>query len=80
MKLDSISASVNSQTDLTRAEKAENNINISDRVSQARRTLYALIKAGVHGSNGPNSEVAYQIYQAYVLPRRLYNLETLPSI
>ena len=79
-KLGSTSVNVNSQTvhlALSRAEKSENNINISDRISLARRTLYALIKIGVHGSNGLHPKVLYKVYQAYVLPRLLYSLETL---
>lgn len=79
-KLGSTSVNVNSQSvhlGLIRAEKAENNINISDRISLARRTLYSLIKAGVHGNNGLNPKVSYRIYQAYVIPRLLFNLETL---
>ena len=68
-KSGSTSVNVNSQSvhlGLIRAEKAENNINISDRISLARRTLYALIKAGVHGNNGLNPKVSYRIYQAYM--------------
>ena len=80
-KLGSTSVNVSSQSvhhGLIRAEKSENNINITDRISLARRTLYALIKSGVHGSNGLNPKVSYKIYQAYVTPRLLFNLETLP--
>ena len=44
----------------------------------ARRTLYALIKTGVHGTNGLNPNVFYRIYQIYVIPRLLYSLEVLP--
>ena len=79
-KLGSTSVNVKSETvhlGLIRSEKLENNINISDRISLARRTLYALIKTGVHGSNGLNPKVPYRIYQAYVLPRLLFNIETL---
>ena len=59
-KLGSTSVNVKSETvhlGLIRSEKIENNININDRISLARRTLYALIKAGVHGSNGLNPKV-----------------------
>ena len=79
-KLGSTSVNAKSETvhlGLIRSEKIENNINISDRISLTRRTLYALIKAGVHGSNGLNPKVSYRIYQAYVLPRLFFNLETL---
>ena len=47
-----------------RAEKTETSINISERISLARRTLYAIIKAGVHGNNGRNTNVSYKNYQA----------------
>ena len=70
-KLGSTSVNVNSQSvhlGLIRAEKAENNINISDRISLARRKLYSLIKAGVHRNNGLNPKVSYRIYLAYVIP------------
>lgn len=63
---------------LTRASTDENNINVSDRISLARRTLYALMRTGVHGSNGLNPKISYKIYRAYVIPRLLYNLEVLP--
>ncbi|CAC5406069.1 unnamed protein product [Mytilus coruscus] len=62
---------------LTRSTKDETRINVDDRISLARRTLYSLIKTGVHGSNGLNPKSSYRIYQAYVLPRLLYGLETL---
>ena len=60
---------------LLRAEKAESTLNISARIGVARRTLYALIKTGVHGSNGLNPRISYRIYQAYVIPRLLYSLD-----
>ncbi|MES9880886.1 MAG: reverse transcriptase family protein [Sedimenticola sp.] len=63
---------------LTRSSKKENNINIDERISLARRTLYSLMSTGVHGSNGLNPKVCYKIYQVYVIPRLLYGLEVLP--
>ena len=53
-------------------------INIEERLSLARRTQYALINTGVHGSNGLNPRISYKIYQCYVMPRLLYGLEVLP--
>ena len=64
--------------DLIRAEKSETSINITERISTARKTLYALIKTGVHGTNGLNPRISYKIYQVYVIPRLLYSLEVLP--
>ena len=63
---------------LLRSEVNENIIKIEERLSLARRTLYALINTGVHGSNGLNPRVSYKIYQCYVIPRLLYGLEVLP--
>ena len=63
---------------LTRTEKSENSINIAERISTARRTLYALIKTGVHGTSGLNPKFSYEIYQINVIPRLLYSLEVLP--
>lgn len=63
---------------ILRSELNENGINIADRISVARRTLYALLNTGLHGSNGVNPIVAYKIYKSYVLPKLLYGLEILP--
>lgn len=61
-----------------RSETKENEINIEERLSLARRTMYSLINTGFHGSNGLNPAVSLRIYQCYVLPRLLYGLEVLP--
>ena len=61
-----------------RSETNENCINIEDRLKLGRRTLYALIDTGVHGSNGLNPKVSYKIYQCYAVPRLLFGLEALP--
>ena len=52
-------------------------LNIRKRTSLARRTLYSLIKTGLHGCNGLNAKFSHKIYQVYVLPRLLYGLEVL---
>ena len=44
---------------LLRSETNENTINIEDRLKLGRRTLYALINTGVHGSNGLNPAVPF---------------------
>jgi hypothetical protein len=38
-----------------------------------RKTMYALMNTGLHGSNGINPSVALRIYEAYVLPKLLWN-------
>ena len=63
---------------ILRSETCENSINIDDRLSLARRTLYTLINTGVHGANGLNPEISFKIYQCYVVPRLLFGLEVLP--
>ena len=62
---------------IIRSEKNENNLNLKKQISLARRTLYALIKTGVHGCNGIDPKTSFKIYQVYVLPRLLYGLEVL---
>ena len=44
----------------------------------ARRTKYALMNSGYHGTDGLSPATSYQIYKTYVLPRLLYGLEVLP--
>ena len=60
-----------------RSTKKEGTLNIEHRISTARRTSYALMKNGVHGTNGLNPRTSYKIYQIYVLPRLLYNMEVV---
>ena len=56
---------------------SEGHDNVNNRISLARRTLYSLIKTGMHGSNGLNPKVSYKMYHCYVLPRLLFGLETI---
>jgi hypothetical protein len=62
---------------LRRTTSEENKIKVNDRISLARRTLCSLIKTGVHGTNGLNPRTSCKIYKVYVVPRILYELETL---
>ena len=62
---------------ITRAGKKESEINISERISLARRTSYLLMNTGLHGTNGLNPETSYVIYKCYVIPRMLYGLEVI---
>jgi hypothetical protein len=43
---------------IIRAETRENEANIEDRISLARKTMYALMNTGLHGSNGINRSVS----------------------
>ena len=62
---------------LIRAVKNEEKVNIENKITLARKTLYSLLNTGVHSTNGINPKVSYKIYQAYILPRLLSGLETL---
>jgi exonuclease III len=50
---------------------------VSERLSIARKTMYALMGAGLHGLNGLPPLVSIHIYKIYILPRLLYGLEAL---
>ena len=62
---------------LIRASSRESKLNVMNRISIARKTLYSLINVGCHGINGINPVISTKIYQVYVLPRLLSGLETL---
>lgn len=62
---------------ITRAGKKESSLNVSDRISLARRTSYSLMNTGLHGANGLSPKISYFIYKTYVVPRLLYGLESL---
>ena len=57
--------------------RGESQVNVSSRISLARRTLYSLMKTGMHGSNGLNPKVSFKLYQCYVMPRLLFGLESI---
>ena len=48
---------------------------VQTRITTARRTVFALMGAGLHGLNGVNPKVAIHLIQIYVMPRLLYGLE-----
>ena len=60
---------------ITTSNREENMINIQKRSSLARQTLYALMKTGMHGCNGLHAKISFKIYQMYVIPRLLYEIE-----
>ena len=62
---------------LIRGGSSEGHENVNKRISLARRTMYSLIKTGMHGSNGLNPKVSYKMYQCYVMPRLLFGLESI---
>ena len=50
---------------------------VKKRIVTARRTVYSLIGAGLHGLNGVNSYIAIHMIQIYVIPRLLYGLDVI---
>ncbi|CAC5414495.1 MLL1 [Mytilus coruscus] len=56
---------------LTRAENNESHINVQERIQLARRTTYALMGSGCHGTNGLDPPNSYQIYKTYVISRQI---------
>ena len=40
---------------------------VAGNVKKARRTLYSLMSAGLHGENGLDPETSLHLYQIYVL-------------
>ncbi|MEW8548618.1 MAG: reverse transcriptase family protein, partial [Candidatus Thiodiazotropha sp.] len=50
---------------------------VIENVKKARRTLYSLMPAGMHGENGLDPESSLHLYQIYVIPILLYGLEVV---
>lgn len=61
---------------IIRAVKNELTININERISCARKTLYSLMGTSLHGTNGLPPTQCLNMYKTYVLPRLLYGLES----
>jgi hypothetical protein len=61
-----------------RADKKETKANIETNIQTARRTKYALMGSGFHGTNGLHPQISYKIYKTYVIPKLIYGLEILP--
>lgn len=53
------------------------NIHIEGNISKARRTMYSLMGAGLHGKNGLNPITCLHIFQIYILPVLIYGLDIL---
>jgi hypothetical protein len=50
-------------------------INIEERLSIGRRTIYALLGPGLHATSGMYPVVLLKIWNTYAVPRYLYGLE-----
>ena len=50
---------------------------VTENIKRARRTMYSLMSAGLHGENGLDPETSLHLYQTYVLPLLLYGMEVV---
>jgi hypothetical protein len=50
---------------------------VSDRLRLGRRSLYALMGAGLHGLNGLSPVTCLKLYKTYIMPRLLSAVETV---
>ena len=50
---------------------------VPDRIQTARKTVYALMGAGLYGMNGINPMVSIHMIKCFVLPRLLYGLDMI---
>ena len=57
--------------------RADGKNDITSRIQRGRRTLYALLGAGLHGKNGINPDVSFKIYTTFCRPRIIYGLEAV---
>lgn len=53
----------------------DNKLNVDYRIQLARKTMYALMGAGLHGKNGLAPHVSYHIWTTYAVPRMLYGID-----
>jgi hypothetical protein len=75
-------ASANVATEIThlgiqRNDKGSATSTFDARLSTARRTLYSLTGAGLHGFNGLPPTTCLHLYNVYVMPRLIYGIESL---
>jgi hypothetical protein len=50
---------------------------VTDRIQIGRRTVYALMGAGLHGFSGLNPRASIHLINSYVIPRLLYGLDMI---
>ena len=50
---------------------------VEENIRKARRAIYGLMAAGLHGENGLDPETSIQLIHAYVLPVLVYGLEVI---
>ena len=50
---------------------------VEENIKTTRRTIYALMAAGLHGENGLDPETSFRLTYTYVLPILVYGLEVV---
>ena len=50
---------------------------VEENIRKARRAIYGLMAAGLHGENGLDPETSIQLIHMYVLPVLVYGLEVI---
>ena len=69
--------SSNSTTHLGLLRENTNKFDIQPKIQTARRTMYSLMGAGLHGRRGLNPLTSYKIWECFGLPRATYGLESI---
>ncbi|KAK3101457.1 hypothetical protein FSP39_003722 [Pinctada imbricata] len=64
-----------STTHLGLVRQNNNKFNIEPKIQVARRTMYNLLGAGLHGRRGLNPLTSYRIWECFGLPRCTFGLE-----
>ena len=54
-----------------------NKFDIQPKIQTARRTMYSLLGAGLHGRRGLNPLTSYKIWECFGMPRCTYGLESV---
>ena len=54
-----------------------NKFDVQPKIQMARRTMYSLMGAGLHGRRGLNPLTSYKIWECFGLPRATYGLESI---
>ena len=50
---------------------------LQENIKEARRTIYSLMGAGLHGENGLDPDTSIHLLQTYVIPILVYGLEVV---
>ena len=69
--------SSSSTTHLGLLREDSNKFDIRPKIQMARKTMYSLMGAGLHGRRGLNPLSSYRIWECFGLPRATYGLESV---